>query len=102
MPKGWVVDLQFADELDELLMDDLYELAEGMRENGDKEDGHADKRWARPSKYDQRAFRNRAQVVHPQTGFRGSCSGHPDVLDRGRAVSYAHNAVASHLGRNCN
>jgi tubulin--tyrosine ligase len=33
VPKGWVVDLQFADELDELLMDDLYELAEGMQQN---------------------------------------------------------------------
>lgn len=39
VPKGWVVDLQFADELDELLMDDLYELAEGMQGNEGKEDG---------------------------------------------------------------
>ncbi|GMK58321.1 hypothetical protein CspeluHIS016_0503530 [Cutaneotrichosporon spelunceum] len=33
MPKGWVLDIQFADELDELLMDDLYELDEALREN---------------------------------------------------------------------
>lgn len=38
-PRGWVVDVQFADELDELLMDDLYELADGMRNNKDLEDG---------------------------------------------------------------
>ncbi len=38
MPKGWVVDLQFADELDELLMDDLYELADGMRQNEGRSD----------------------------------------------------------------
>jgi tubulin--tyrosine ligase len=33
IPQGWVVELQFADELDELLMDDLYELNEALREN---------------------------------------------------------------------
>lgn len=33
VPRGWVVDLQFADELDELLVDDLWELAEMLREN---------------------------------------------------------------------
>ncbi|KAI9638762.1 tubulin-tyrosine ligase family-domain-containing protein [Dioszegia hungarica] len=43
VPKGWVVDLQFADELDELLMDDLYELAEGMQSNEEKSD--AEKSW---------------------------------------------------------
>ena len=39
VPRGWVVDVQFADELDELLMDDLYELAEGMRRNEELSDG---------------------------------------------------------------
>lgn len=39
LPKGWVVDLQFADELEELLMDDLYELMEGMKSNEGKADG---------------------------------------------------------------
>ncbi|WWD20428.1 hypothetical protein CI109_104904 [Kwoniella shandongensis] len=43
VPKGWTVDIQFADELDEILMDDLYELADGMRENEDKEE--RDRRW---------------------------------------------------------
>lgn len=33
LPKGWVLDIQFADELDELLMDDLHELAEAMQRN---------------------------------------------------------------------
>ncbi|AAW46627.1 cytoplasm protein, putative [Cryptococcus deneoformans JEC21] len=42
-PKGWIVDLQFADELDEALMDDLYELEAGMRENEGKEEG--ERRW---------------------------------------------------------
>ncbi|ODO11319.1 hypothetical protein I350_00095 [Cryptococcus amylolentus CBS 6273] len=42
-PKGWIVDIQFADELDELLMDDLYELDEGMRANEEKAEG--EKRW---------------------------------------------------------
>ncbi|WWC73807.1 uncharacterized protein I206_107779 [Kwoniella pini CBS 10737] len=35
IPKGWNVELQFLDELDELLMDDLYELNDGMRKNED-------------------------------------------------------------------
>jgi hypothetical protein len=39
VPRGWVVDVQFADELDELLMDDLYELADGMRNNEELSDG---------------------------------------------------------------
>lgn len=41
IPKGWTVDVQFADELDELLMDDLYELQETMDANaqlGDDEE----------------------------------------------------------------
>lgn len=38
IPTGWVVDLQFADELDELLVDDLYELAEAMTRNEDLEE----------------------------------------------------------------
>lgn len=42
IPRGWVIDIQFADELDELLMDDLYELGEAMRKN--EEDG-AEKQW---------------------------------------------------------
>jgi tubulin--tyrosine ligase len=33
VPQGWVVDIQFADELDELLVDDLYELREAMEKN---------------------------------------------------------------------
>ncbi|WWC95696.1 hypothetical protein V866_002561 [Kwoniella sp. B9012] len=33
VPKGWNVELQFLDELDELLLDDLYDLNEGMRRN---------------------------------------------------------------------
>jgi hypothetical protein len=39
MPKGWVLDIQFADELDELLMDDLYELDAVMRDNEGREEG---------------------------------------------------------------
>ncbi|KAL1408615.1 putative tubulin--tyrosine ligase pby1 [Vanrija albida] len=42
MPKGWTIDIQFADELDELLLDDLYELAQAMQLNeGDGDE----KRW---------------------------------------------------------
>jgi tubulin--tyrosine ligase len=41
--KGWRVELQFADELDELLLDELYELEEEMRDNEGREDG--DKKW---------------------------------------------------------
>ncbi|CAK9785935.1 hypothetical protein CC85DRAFT_309024 [Cutaneotrichosporon oleaginosum] len=33
LPRGWVLDIQFADELDEALMDDLYDLAAAMRAN---------------------------------------------------------------------
>ncbi|OCF62092.1 cytoplasmic protein [Kwoniella mangroviensis CBS 10435] len=35
VPKGWNVELQFLDELDELLLDDLYDLNEGMQRNED-------------------------------------------------------------------
>jgi hypothetical protein len=42
VPKGWIVDVQFADELDELLMDDLYELADAMQRN---ESGEGEKQW---------------------------------------------------------
>ncbi|WVQ77555.1 hypothetical protein IAR50_007243 [Cryptococcus sp. DSM 104548] len=42
-PKGWIVDIQFADELDEMLMDDLYELDEGMKANEEK--GEGEKQW---------------------------------------------------------
>ena len=43
IPKGWTIDVQFADELDELLMDDLYELADTMQENEGKDEG--DRQW---------------------------------------------------------
>ncbi|ORY34628.1 tubulin-tyrosine ligase family-domain-containing protein [Naematelia encephala] len=43
VPKGWIVDIQFTDELDELLVDDLYELAEQLREN--EEVSEDAKRW---------------------------------------------------------
>jgi tubulin--tyrosine ligase len=33
IPRGWVIDIQFADELDELMMDDLYDLREDLQEN---------------------------------------------------------------------
>lgn len=38
IPRGWVIDIQFADELDELLMDDLYDLREDLQENENIED----------------------------------------------------------------
>ncbi|KAK4686790.1 tubulin---tyrosine ligase, partial [Tremellales sp. Uapishka_1] len=38
MPKGWVVDVQFADELDELLLDDLYDLRQSLERNLEVED----------------------------------------------------------------
>nr|XP_019043683.1 cytoplasmic protein [Kwoniella bestiolae CBS 10118]OCF22613.1 cytoplasmic protein [Kwoniella bestiolae CBS 10118] len=34
-PRGWNVEIQFLDELDELLVDDLWDLSEGMRGNED-------------------------------------------------------------------
>ena len=33
MPSGWVIELQFADELEELMRDELWELGEQLREN---------------------------------------------------------------------
>ncbi len=33
IPQGWVLNLQFADELDELLMDDAFELREALEKN---------------------------------------------------------------------
>jgi len=33
VPKGWVVELQFADELEELMRDELWELGEGLKGN---------------------------------------------------------------------
>lgn len=43
IPKGWTIDVQFADELDELLMDDLYQLADTMQENDAKPE--EDRQW---------------------------------------------------------
>jgi len=33
VPRGWVVELQFADELDELMRDELWELGEDLEAN---------------------------------------------------------------------
>lgn len=33
IPRGWTLDIQFADELDEMLMDDLYDLREELDQN---------------------------------------------------------------------
>ncbi|GMK54806.1 hypothetical protein CspeluHIS016_0113920 [Cutaneotrichosporon spelunceum] len=38
LPRGWVLDIQFADELDEALMDDLYELDAALCANEEKEE----------------------------------------------------------------
>jgi tubulin---tyrosine ligase len=38
VPKGWTIDIQMADELDELLMDELYDLREALTENLEKEE----------------------------------------------------------------
>ncbi|KAI5451833.1 putative tubulin--tyrosine ligase pby1, variant 2 [Naganishia albida] len=38
IPRGWALDIQFADELDELMMDDLYDLREDLQENENIED----------------------------------------------------------------
>lgn len=43
VPQGWTIDVQFADELDELLMDDLYELADAMHANEGKD--AEDRQW---------------------------------------------------------
>ncbi len=42
-PNGWTIDIQMADELDELLMDELYDLREVMTANLEKEE--KDRRW---------------------------------------------------------
>lgn len=42
IPKGWIIDIQFADELDELIMDDLYDLNEAMQRN---ESGEGETQW---------------------------------------------------------
>lgn len=39
-PMTWLLDCQFADELDELLADDLYQLKELLDENAQKDDAH--------------------------------------------------------------
>ncbi|EST04899.1 Tubulin-tyrosine ligase/Tubulin polyglutamylase [Kalmanozyma brasiliensis GHG001] len=46
-PKTWHLEIQFADELDELLMDDLYDLAELLEENqaAAEEGREKDVRW---------------------------------------------------------
>lgn len=38
IPRGWVIDIQFADELDELMIDDLYDLREDLLANNEVED----------------------------------------------------------------
>jgi tubulin--tyrosine ligase len=37
-PMGWNVEIQFADELDEMWVDELYELADALRANEDVEE----------------------------------------------------------------
>lgn len=37
-PAGWNLEIQFADELDEMWVDELYELADALRANEDKTD----------------------------------------------------------------
>jgi tubulin--tyrosine ligase len=38
IPRGWVIDIQFADELDELMMDELYDLKDDLDANLEIED----------------------------------------------------------------
>ncbi|GHJ86777.1 hypothetical protein NliqN6_3179 [Naganishia liquefaciens] len=38
IPRGWVIDIQFADELDELMIDDLYDLREDLLANDEVQD----------------------------------------------------------------
>ena len=38
IPRGWVIDIQFADELDELMMDELYDLKDDLDANLNIED----------------------------------------------------------------
>jgi len=38
IPRGWVIDIQFADELDELMMDELYDLKDDLGANLEVED----------------------------------------------------------------
>jgi tubulin--tyrosine ligase len=38
VPRGWVIDIQFADELDELMMDELYDLKDDLDANLEIED----------------------------------------------------------------
>jgi len=37
--QGWNVEIQFADELDEMWVDELYELGEALRANEDLPEG---------------------------------------------------------------
>lgn len=43
LPHTWSIDIQFADDLDELLIDDLYDLAEEMQRNEEREP--QDRKW---------------------------------------------------------
>lgn len=45
IPQGWTLDVQFADELDELLMDELYDLKEALDRNEQREEGDAERQW---------------------------------------------------------
>jgi tubulin--tyrosine ligase len=38
IPRGWAIDIQFADELDELMVDELYDLRENLQENESMEE----------------------------------------------------------------
>jgi hypothetical protein len=45
-PQGWNVEIQFADELDELWVDELYELGEALEANDALEE--EEKKWVTP------------------------------------------------------
>ncbi|KAJ9119553.1 hypothetical protein QFC22_003262 [Naganishia vaughanmartiniae] len=44
IPRGWAIDIQFADELDELMVDELYDLREDLQENESAEEP-SDRKW---------------------------------------------------------
>ncbi len=58
MPRGWTIEIQMADELEEMLMDELYDLREEMAANEGK--GEGERRWVgrgRPKGYGMAAHR---------------------------------------------
>ncbi|PKI85621.1 putative tubulin--tyrosine ligase pby1 [Malassezia vespertilionis] len=92
-PQTWALEIQFADELDELLADDLYDLREALEANVDMPE--AEKRWfiLKPGMADQangiRLFNSLEKLVSIFEEFEEESDEDEDTTDLSTLSVYA-------------